>query len=136
MPRKRKTDQQKPSKPKPKTLDISVETLKEFKAGHGNEWHIIVNSPAFKAAMLLLNIRKLNTLTTLSNEDIEQHGREILADLRGHLQHENDLVSLHTKEDFSLPYEEPEDYYSPEQIAELESIKDRFRKERERERYG
>ena len=124
-----------PANPKP-VIVPSPSDLTEFQRAYASEWMRIATSPAFLAALQLLNIRKLNGLTALTNEQIERNGREILSDLRGHLQHENDLVTLHSKEDFTIPFEEPDEYFSQEQIEEMEQVKEKFREEQKRARYG
>src|SRR5438045_4174528 len=90
--------------------------LKEFQQAYGDQWLRIAQSETFRDGLLLLNIRKLDSITGLTNGDIETNGREILADLRGHMILENDLMTLHSKKDFTLPTEEPEEYFSPEQV--------------------
>lgn len=121
------------SSPAPATI---FNDLQEFQQAYGPDWLRIVQSAPFKAGLLLLNIRKLDSITTLTNGDIEKNGREILADLRGHMKHENDLMSLHTMQDFVLHGEEPEEYFSPEQVAEMEMVKERFRQQNEKSRYA
>jgi hypothetical protein len=121
---------------KDKTPQPIIGDLEEFQQVHGPEWLRIVQSPAFRAGLLLLNIRKIDSIATLTNEDIEKHGREIVSDLRGHVRLENDLMSLHTMKDFTLPSEEAEEYFSPTQVAEMEMVKERFRKENEKSRYA
>lgn len=68
--------------------------LKDFQSKHGPAWARIINSDAYQDASILLSINKLNYIQTMSNEDITTHGAIILADLRGHLQHEFGLNSL------------------------------------------
>jgi hypothetical protein len=84
VPVKKKPQPEVSSPAAPVTTD-----LEEFKKSHGADYARLIQHPAFRAATLLLNIRKLDSLTNLTNEDIAEHGREILADLRGHLKHEN-----------------------------------------------
>ena len=115
-------------KPKPPTQIPS--DLEEFQATYGGDWLNIIRHPAFIAGTQLLNVRKLKTITTLSDDQIEKNGREILSDLRGHLQHEDDLFTLRTRTDFKLPVEEPDEYLSPEEAAQLEAQIDQFRQRR------
>src|SRR5437899_2238502 len=97
-----------------KPPQITASDLEEFQAAYGNDWIQIIKTPAFRSAMQLLNVQKMESITNLPNEQIEKNGREILADLRGHLQHENNLLILHEKRDTKLPWEEQEEYFSPE----------------------
>ncbi len=103
--------------------------LEEFKSQHGAQWQQIIETPAFRAAFQLLNIWKINYITSLTDEVIERHSREIIGDLRGHLQHENDLISLHEKDEFKMPSDEPEDYMSPETQAQLEDFAEKLKKQ-------
>jgi hypothetical protein len=109
--------------------------LQDFQKAYGAQLLAITQSTPFREAMYLLNKAKLNGITGLSNEAIERNGREILADLRGHLKHEDDLMSLPTRTE-EFPIEEAEDYFSPTQVAEFELIKEKFREQNEKSRYG
>jgi hypothetical protein len=82
----------------------------EFKKAHGEEWSKIVRSKAFNAAMVLLSAEKTNAIVKLTDEQIEKNGREILADLRGHISHENNLFTLHERKTFEISDLPPEDY--------------------------
>lgn len=130
---------------KPHKLEVGSSNLpvatpptdfEEFQRAYGDEWLRTIQSPGFRAAMQLLNIRKLESITNLSNEQIEKNGREILSDLKGHLQHENDLLTLHEKRDFKTPFEEEEEYFPPEQIVEIEELKAKLREQQRRAQYG
>ncbi len=124
----------KKGKPKPKPPVPS--DLEEFQALYGAEWLNIVKHPAFIAAAQLLNIRKLKGITTLSDNQIEQNGREILSDLRGHLKHEDDLFSLHAQKDFKTPIEEDGRYISPEEAIEIDAQIEKFREQRKKQHYA
>ena len=122
----------KKAKPKPPIPS----DLEEFQALYGAEWLNIVRNPAFIAAAQLLNIRKLKSITTLSDQQIEQNGREILSDLRGHLKHEDDLFTLQDKKDFKTPIEEEGRYISPEEAIEIDAAIDKFREQRKKTHYA
>ncbi len=108
--------------------------LQEFQKVYGAQWLAVTQSAAFREAMFLLNKKKLSRLTSLTDEQIEKNGREILADLRGHLQHEDDLLTLHViTEEFAG--DEGEEYYSPQQVAELEMLREQFKKSNQQSRY-
>lgn len=117
-------------------LEPAGTDLREFQAKYGAAWKQVVDSPIFQAAAQFLRNRKTDTISLLSEEQVEKNGREYLADLRGFLQHENQLLSLHELTDFTIPFEEPEDYISPEQEAELDQMKSKFREETRKQRYA
>ncbi len=114
-------------KSKPKTPTPIPTDLEEFQSQYGGDWIQITRHPAFIAGTQLLNIRKLKSVTNLSDEQIEKNGREILADLRGHMKHEDDLFTLHTQSETSFPVEEQDYYISPEEAAVLEAQVEQFR---------
>jgi hypothetical protein len=121
-------------KPKPPT-QIPTD-LEEFQSQYGGDWLKITQHPAFIAGTQLLNIRKLKEITTLSPEQIEKNGREILSNLVGHLQHEDNLFTLHTQSEQALPIEEQDYYVSPEEAAQLEAQVDKFRENRKKQYYA
>lgn len=112
----------------------SLTSLEEFQKAYGAQWLQIVQSTPFREAMYLLNKVKHDQITNLSDDDIEKNGREILADLRGHLKHEDNLLTLHSRTE-EFPTEEVEEYLSPEQIAEIEMMREKFRQTNQEQRY-
>jgi hypothetical protein len=114
----------------------AITDLEEFQAAYGEDWLNITRMPAFRAGLQLLNVRKLDEITSLSNEDIEKHGTLILSDLIGLLKHENAMFNLHNEKTFRLPLDEDEEYFSPEQISEMEKMKSQFREQQRKARYG
>jgi hypothetical protein len=117
-------------------LEKAGADLKDFQAKYSDVWKKIVDSPAYRAGVQFLRNKKLDTILNLSDDAIEKNGREIAADLRGFLQFENELLTLPEMPDFSLPFEEPDEYRSPEQIAEMEQLQSKFREETKRQRYA
>lgn len=109
--------------------------VEEFQAQYAGDWIQIIRSPAFIAAMQLLNIRKLKTLTNLSPMEIERNGRELLSNLVGQLQHEDDLFTLHSKREGELPAEEEMIYMSPEEAEEHQRLAAKFAEQRKREHH-
>lgn len=93
--------------------------LKTFREEHGDQWGAITQEPAFAGAMSHLNLEKIARIASLTDEEIEAHGKLILADLRGHLQHENDLFTLATKQDLTFRALPPEEYSDP--LEEIET---------------
>ncbi len=110
--------------------------LEEFQSQYGGDWLNITRSPAFIAGTQLLNIRKLKSVTNLSDDQIRENGREILADLRGHMKHEDDLFTLHNQTDFRAPEPEEVEYISPEEAEMLRGQIDKFRDERKRNQHA
>jgi hypothetical protein len=126
-----------PAEPPPTTPKPSVVLEPDdFQRTYGDLWLGIVTSAPFQAALLTLNVQKLKDITSLTYEQIKEHGELIVSDLKGHLQLEENLLTLHTKKEFSLPFDEPEEYFSPEQVAELESTKEKFRDILRKQRYA
>ena len=121
------------SSPQP-TSTPQYSDLAEFQKAYGAALLQITQSTPFREAMYLLNKAKLASITGLSNENIERNGREILADLRGHLKHEDDLMSLPTRTE-EIAIDEPEEYLSPTQVAEFELLRQKFEKENQQTRY-
>ncbi len=124
----------KAKKPKPKPPIPS--DLEEFQALYGADWLNIVRNPAFIAAAQLLNIRKLKGITNLSPEQIKENGCEILANLVGHLKHEDDLFTMQDQKDVRAPIEEEMVYLSPEQQVEQEELLSKFRDQRRKQHYA
>lgn len=91
--------------------------LEQFLAQHGTEWTQIVNGRAWPAAMTLASVEKLERIAQLSDEDIRINGQIILADFRGHLQHENALSDLPTRKEFKFGGMPAETYPDPETEA-------------------
>jgi hypothetical protein len=130
MKRKKSEPKLVPSQARP-IIPPTPSSLQEFQQVFGGEWIRIIQHPAFRSATLLLNVRKLEGITNLTNDQIESHGKEILADLRGHLQLENSLMSLHEMQDFKLPLEEPDIYVSPEEQGTMGLALEKFREQRQ-----
>jgi hypothetical protein len=86
----------------------------EFQKKYGPDYAKTIHQPAFTDAMLLLNLEKLDRIANLPDEEIEKHSREILADLRGHLKHEVDLMMLHERREFDTSDLPSETYEPPE----------------------
>ena len=122
---------------KPKEALKDIQDLEEFQAAYGPEFERITKMPAFRAGLQLLNVRALDEITSLSNEDIDKYGLLILANLVGMLKHENNIFNLHKEQTFKLPTGDDEvEYVSPEQEAELQRMKERFSEETRKQRYG
>jgi hypothetical protein len=122
----------KTEKPVPKQIN----DLEEFQAAYGEQWMNITRMPVFRAGLQLLNVRKLNEITSLSNEEIEKHAAIILSELLGLLRHENAIFGLHEEKTFKFPLEDDEEYFSPEQVAQLEQQKAKFREQAQKQRYA
>jgi hypothetical protein len=117
-------------------LEPAGKDLKQFQGKYGSEWKRFVESPAGQAGLQFLRNRKMERVLMLSESDIEKNSREYLSDLKGYLQHEDELMKLPEMTDFTLPFEEPDEYISPEQEAEQDQLRARFREENRKERYA
>ncbi len=82
--------------------------------------------------MQLLFLRKIDSVSRLTDADIANHSREILGDLRGFFGYEHSLSTLHKQKEFKLPIEDELVYISPEELAEHEQVRDKFRKQQDR----
>ena len=114
----------------------NITDLEEFQAAYGDKWIDTIRSPWFNAAMSLLNSRKLKFIESLTNEEIEKFGTIVLADLRGHLNHEHDLATLHLQQEKMPTGEEEVDYFPPEAIAEIEETKSKIREKLRKQYYA
>jgi hypothetical protein len=93
-------------------------SAQEFQHKHGEAYSKLVRSGAFQDGMFLLNSEKLKRITILTNDEIANHSREILADLRGHLQHEINLATLHDRRNFDLS-DLPQETYEPDEESSV-----------------
>jgi hypothetical protein len=125
-----------PKKSKKVVIDPSGTDLSQFQAKFGSTWKAIVDSPAYQAGTQFLRNRKMERISLLSEAEIEKNGREYLADLRGYLQHEDELMKLPEMTDFSLPFEEETEYISPEEEAEREQLRKKYQGEAKKQRYA
>lgn len=96
-----------------------------------------MNSSAFQAGMQYLRNKKLEEMALYSQEDLLKFGHLLQAEQRGFLQLENRMYTLPEVEDFSLPVsDESFEYLSPEQEAEQEQLRAKFREENKKQRYA
>lgn len=95
--------------------------LKRFQDRYGADWSLIVGGAPFAAAMTLLNLEKIGAIAELTDDEIATRGQIILADLRGHLKHENALLGLHEVKKFVFQNLPAEEYRDPAQEAHEEA---------------
>lgn len=95
--------------------------LERFQKQFGPDWAAIVASSPFAAAMTLLNVEKIRKIAELTDDEIATRGQIILADLRGHLKHENALLGLHEVKKFVFQNLAEEEYPNPEEEARHEA---------------
>ena len=110
-----------PQSPPQSSIPVLTD-LAAFQKQWGAQWSTAIRSPMFQTAIVLLNLRKLKGITNLSDDEIAKNGNLLLADLRGHLKHEEDLMTLHSQaEEFG---EGSGDfvYVSPEEQAKREMM--------------
>ncbi len=105
--------------------------LEAFQKQHGKALVKALQNPALAAGMQLLFLRKIDSVSRLTDADIATHSREILGDLRGFFGYEHSLSTLHKQREFKLPIEPDLEYISPEQEAELQDLVGKFRKQNE-----
>jgi len=125
-----------PKNKKKVVLEPAGKDLKQFQAKYGSVWKKIVDSPAFQAGVQFLRNRKLDSVANLTPDQIDKNSREILGDLRGFLQHEIQLGNLHAEIDFTQPFEEVDEYLSPEQVISEEKVREKYREQTKKERYA
>lgn len=117
-------------------LEPAGKDLKQFQAKYASTWKQIIDTPAYQAGIQFLRNRKLDSIANLNEEQMEKNSREYLADLRGFLQLENEMATLHEMTEFTLPFEEPEVYLSPEQVEENQRQIAKYQEENRRKRYA
>ena len=117
-------------------LEPAGKDLKQFQAKYASIWKQMVEHPAYQAGVQFLRNRKLDSISILTPDQIEKSSKEILGDLKGFLQHENELGNLHEMTEFTIPFEEETEYISPEQEAEQEQLRKKFREETRKNRYA
>src|SRR5215469_8408748 len=96
--------------------------LENLQKKYGPEIQKMLRTAALQNALSFLNLRKLEYIANLSDDDIKDHAQTILADLRGHLKHEYDLVNIHRMKEFKMTEEPPGEYVSPEREAEEQRL--------------
>lgn len=89
-------------------------TLRELHSEHGERYAKILRDPAYQAVLAYLNVEKLNNITALPDEVIDQHSKTILGDLRGHMKHEYDLMTILERKELDLS-QLPEETYEDDQ---------------------
>lgn len=117
-------------------LEPAGKDLKQFQAKYAESWRKFVKSDTGSAGLQFLRNRKLDQLARFSSEEIEKFGVQIAAGLQGYLQFENEVLNLSEMEDFKLPFDEPEVYLSPEQVAETQQQIEKFQEENRKRRYA
>lgn len=98
-----------------------MSSLEAFQGEHGGRWATLIQSPEFNAAMTLVNSEKIQAIASLTDDEIAERGTIILADLRGHLQHENALVGLSELKKLVFQDLGEPTYPSPEEEARAEA---------------
>ena len=116
--------------------DPTGKDLKAFQVTFGDQWRQFVNSPAFAAGMQYLRNKKLEEVSTLSPDDLLKFGVQLQSELRGFLQLQDRMMALPDIQDFSVPFSEEVEYLSPEQEAEQEQLRAKFREETRKQRYA
>jgi len=117
-------------------LEKAGTDLKVWQAKYADWWRKFTDNDAFQAGIQFLRNQKLDSVANLNEKQIEENAREYISNLRGYLQHEQELLKLHEMTEFTLPYDEETEYLSPEQEAEQEQLRAKFREETKKQRYA
>jgi hypothetical protein len=120
----------------PKPVPKQIDDLEEFQAAYGADWHKITQMPAFRAGLQLLNVRELDRITSLSDDDIDKYAGLILSQLVGLLRHENGIFNLHKEQSFKFPLDEEVRYVSPEEEAAHQQLAEKFAQQTTKKRYA
>jgi len=123
-------------KSQPKEVPKRIDDLEEFQAAYGAEFYRITQMQAFRAGLQLLNVRELDRIASLSDDDIDKYGVLILSQLVGLLRHENGIFNLHKEQSFTIPTDEEIVYVSPEEQAAHEQLRAKFQEQAKKNRYG
>lgn len=110
--------------------------LERFQKQFAPDWSLIVGGAPFAAAMTLLNVEKIRAIAELTDDEIATRGQIILADLRGHLKHENALLGLHEVKKFVFQNLPAEEYRDPAQEAHEEAERETDGDHADGDQYG
>lgn len=88
--------------------------IERFQKRFGSKWAAISHDPAFSEALQIANYNTIQWIGTLTAEQIRENGVVILAELKGRLAHEEELIKLSVVEpksvnDIEATYPNPED---------------------------
>jgi len=92
-------------------------TLEEFHKAHGPAWARITNLPSFTQGMIFLSLQHTEQIKNLTDEQISMNAVTILAELRGRLRMEAELMALPTMEEPAPFNPLREDYVDAEKEA-------------------
>lgn len=71
-----------------------------------------------------------------SQDDLLKFGVQLQSELRGFLQLQDRMMALPEMQDFSVAFSEEVEYLSPEQEAEQEQLRAKFREETRKARFA
>lgn len=106
-------------------------TLGDFQKQHGPGWRKIVENPAFQAGLQYLHNKKLEYIESIPESIVDAYSKEILGGLISFFQHERELMTLHSQQDFRIPEQGETEYISPEDAAEEEALGKKLRKKKQ-----
>lgn len=95
--------------------------IERFQSEFGARWASIAADPAFNSALLVCNSEAISRIASLTDEEIELHGKLILADLRGMLRHEEALFTLAERKELNPAELGEPNYPPPEDDLELDN---------------
>ncbi len=92
-------------------------TIQEFHKKHGPAWARIANISSFTEGLIFLSLQHTEQIKQLTDEQITSNSVMILAELRGRLRFEAELMALPTMEESVPTPVLREDYVDSEQEA-------------------
>lgn len=104
--------------------------LEEWQKAYAPAYRKVVGDKTFQAALEFLHNQKIDEIIYLSRKDIKENSEQILGELQSFFRHEQDLMNLHAKKEFTLPVEEESSYISPEEEAAHEEVREQFKPKR------
>jgi len=69
-------------------------TVEDFQNEHGRQWHQVLNLPSTSSAFILLSLKRMAEIESLTDEQIRNDSAIILSDIRGWMRHERALLEL------------------------------------------
>lgn len=97
-------------------------TIEEFQDLHGAQFGQVLRLPSFNAALVFLSLQVCESIKLLNDDQIRENAPIILADLRGRLRHEHELVSL------PIPQEQPNQNLQEEYVDQVKEHFEQFEK--------
>lgn len=97
-------------------------TLEEFQDLHGAQFGQVLKLPSFNAALVFLSLQVCEEIKQKTDTEIRDNAVIILADLRGRLRHEFELLSL------PVPQQAPMEQLVEEPVDPIQEHFEQFQK--------